>query len=185
MRIGIDCDGVLRDLITCITDTVKVTHPQHADKILEPTSWDWDQWLPFWTNDETEKYVFEDNYLDFFGVEASPIKSSVEDWPKLVQWAKENDHKLILVSAQREHCKEPTTEWLQRWGFMFDEMHYTKHKWSIDVDVLIDDSPEKLDDFDKKSINGGTPICMKQSWNTKCHTKYKTIDRLSDIMGLV
>ena len=25
MRIGIDCDGVLRDLITCITDTVKVT----------------------------------------------------------------------------------------------------------------------------------------------------------------
>ena len=47
MRIGIDCDGVLRDLITCITDTVKETHPQHADKILEPTSWDWDQWLPF------------------------------------------------------------------------------------------------------------------------------------------
>ena len=55
MRIGIDCDGVLRDLITCITDTVKETHPQHADKILEPTSWDWDQWLPFWTNEETEK----------------------------------------------------------------------------------------------------------------------------------
>ena len=76
MRIGIDCDGVLRDLITCITDTVKETHPQHADKILEPTSWDWDQWLPFWTNDETEKYVFEDNYLDFFGVECPPIKEA-------------------------------------------------------------------------------------------------------------
>jgi hypothetical protein len=25
MKIGIDCDGVLRDLITCITDTVKET----------------------------------------------------------------------------------------------------------------------------------------------------------------
>ena len=77
MRIGIDCDGVLRDLITCITDTVKETHPQHADKILTPTSWDWEQWLPFWTDDETEKYVFEDNYLDFFGVECPPIQSSV------------------------------------------------------------------------------------------------------------
>ncbi len=54
MRIGIDCDGVLRDLITCITDSVKETHPQHADKILESTSWDWEQWLPFWTNDETD-----------------------------------------------------------------------------------------------------------------------------------
>ena len=52
MRIGIDCDGVLRDLITCITDSVKETHPQHADKILESTSWDWEQWLPFWSDDE-------------------------------------------------------------------------------------------------------------------------------------
>ena len=54
MRIGIDCDGVLRDLIPAIVDGIKTTHPQHADKILTPTSWDWDQWLPFWTNDETE-----------------------------------------------------------------------------------------------------------------------------------
>ena len=183
MRIGIDCDGVLRDFIPCLIDSIKETHPEHADKIKKVEAWEWESWLPFWTEDETEKYVFEDNYLDFFGVEASPIKSSVEDWPKLVQWAKENDHQLILVSAQREHCKDITTEWLQRWGFMFDEIHYTKHKWSIDVDVLIDDSPEKLDDFDKKSINGGTPICMKQSWNTECQTKYMSIDRLSDIMS--
>ena len=27
MRIGIDCDGVLRDLIPCITDSIKETHP--------------------------------------------------------------------------------------------------------------------------------------------------------------
>ena len=182
MRIGIDCDGVLRDLITCITDTVKVTHPQHTDKILEPTSWDWEQWLPFWTEEETEKYVFEDNFLDFFGVECPPIKSAVEDWPKLRAWAIENGHELCLVSAQREHCIEPTEAWLQRWGFVgFDEIHFTKHKWFIDVDVLIDDSPEKLYDFDKKSVTGGRAICMKQSWNQECHTKYKSIDRLSDL----
>ena len=184
MRIGIDCDGVLRDLITCITDTVKETHPQHADKILEPTSWDWDQWLPFWTNDETEKYVFEDNYLDFFGVECPPIKSAVEDWAILRAWAIKNGHELCLVSAQREHCMEPTAAWLQRWGFVgFDEIHFTKNKWIIDVDVLIDDSPEKLYDFDKKSVTGGRAICMKQSWNQECHTKYLSIDRLSDIIG--
>ena len=53
-EIGIDCDGVLRDLIPAIVDGIKTTHPQHADKILKPTSWDWEQWLPFWTDDETE-----------------------------------------------------------------------------------------------------------------------------------
>jgi 5'(3')-deoxyribonucleotidase len=184
MRIGIDCDGVLRDLITCITDTVKETHPQHADKILEPTSWDWDQWLPFWTNDETEKYVFEDNYLDFFGVECPPIKSAVEDWNKLRAWAIENGHELILVSAQRPHCIEPTEEWLQRWGFVgWDEIHFEKNKHLVDVDVLIDDSPEKLEKFEKESVNHGTAICMKQSWNKDfSDTHYMNIDRLSDIM---
>ena len=185
MRIGIDCDGVLRDFIPDLIDGIKETHPQHADKILVPESWDWETWLPFWTEEETEKYVFEDNYLDYFGPECSPIKSSVEDWIDLKVWATKNGHELILVSAQRPHCKEPTTEWLQRWGFMFDEVHYTKHKWSIDVDVLIDYSPEKLDDFDKKSINGGKPICMKQSWNTNSQKKYVSIDRLSDITKLV
>ena len=185
MRIGIDCDGVLRDLITCITDTVKETHPQHTDKILEPTSWDWDQWLPFWTNDETEQYVFEDNYLDFFGTECPPIKSSVEDWAILRAWAIKNGHELVLVSAQRPHCEEPTTEWLQRWGFVFDEIHYTKHKHLVDVDVLIDDSPEKLEKFADRSVNHGSAICYKQSWNQQCRDKGIAIDRLSDIMTRV
>ena len=183
MRIGIDCDGVLRDLIPAIVDGIKTTHPQHADKILTPTSWDWEQWLPFWTDDETEKYIFEDNYLDFFGVECPPINEAVEDWNKLRAWAIENDHELVLVSAQREHCIEPTEAWLQRWGFVgWDGIQFTKEKHLVDVNVLIDDSPEKLEKFNNESITGGKAICMKQSWNQECHTKYKSIDRLSDLI---
>jgi len=185
MRIGIDCDGVLRDFIPALIDSIKESHPEHANKILEPTSWDWEQWLPFWTEDETEKYVFEDNYLDFFGVECPPIKESVEDWKKLKAWAILNDHELVLVSAQREHCEEPTTEWLIEYGFDFDEIHYTKNKWAVDVDVLIDDSLEKLKDFKEKSVVGGVAICMKQSWNKECQDSSISIDRLSDIMSLV
>ena len=185
MRIGIDCDGVLRDFIPALIDSVKETHPEHSNKILVPESWDWDQWLPFWTNEETEKYVFEDNFLDFFGVDCPPIQSSVEDWPKLKQWAKEHGHELVLVSAQRLHCEEPTTEWLKKYGFDFEEIHYTKHKCSIDVDVLIDDSPEKLDIFNDRSVAYGRPICFKQTWNQCSQKKYMTINRLSDIMTRV
>ena len=50
---------------------------------------------------------------------------------------------------------------------------------------LIDDSPEKLDDFNKQSVAGGKSICMKQTWNTECHTRYKSIDRLSDIIDKI
>ena len=185
MRIGIDCDGVLRDLIPAIIDGIKTTHPQHANKILTPKSWDWEDWLPFWTEDETEKFVFEDNYEKLFGPDANVIPSVLEDFPILKAWAIKNGHELVLVSAQRPHCEELTTEWLQRWGIVFDEMHYTKEKWSIDVDVLIDDSPEKLKDFNERSVNHGHSICMKQSWNKECQNSSMSIGRLSDITSMV
>jgi len=88
-------------------------------------------------------------------------------------------------AAQREHCEEPTEHWLQRWGFMFDEIIFTHDKWSADVDVLIDDSPSKLKKFKDRSVAYGNPICMKQTWNTECQKKYMSIDRLSDIMTRV
>ena len=181
MRIGIDCDGVLRDFITDVVDLVKEKHPEHADKILVPTSWDWEDWLPFWTEEETEKFVFEDNYERLFGSEANIIPSVLDDWPVLKGWAEDNGHELVLVSAQREHCKELTTEWLQRWGIVFDEIHYTKEKWSIDVDVLIDDSPEKLEIFQDRSVAYGNAICMKQTWNEHMWDSMMSIDRLSDL----
>ena len=34
MRIGIDCDGVLRDFIPDLITLIKEKHPEHADKIL-------------------------------------------------------------------------------------------------------------------------------------------------------
>ena len=65
------------------------------------------------------------------------------------------------------------------------ERHYTKNKHLVDVDVLIDDSPEKLEKFEKESVTGGKAICMKQSWNQECHDMYMGIDRLSDLMTLL
>ena len=185
MRIGIDADGVLRDFIGNLINHIKENHPEHADKILTPESWVWNDWLPFWTDDETEKYVFEDNFIDLFGIDCPPIQSSVEDWPKLKRWAEDNGHELVLVSAQREQTKELTDLWLDHYGFDFKEKHYTKHKWSVDVDVLIDDSPEKLDIFKDRSVAYGNSICYKQTWNQDSQKKYMTINKLSDIIGRV
>jgi 5'(3')-deoxyribonucleotidase len=183
MRIGIDCDGVLRDFIPDVINKIKETHPEHKDKILVPKSWDWEDWLPFWSDDETEEYIFEQHYEELFGKDSTPIKDAVEDWVILKSWAIRNGHELVLVSAQREHCKDITREFLDKNGFDFDEYHFTKEKWSIDVDVLIDDSPEKLDIFNDRSVAYGRPICMKTTWNTECQKKYMSIDRLSDLIG--
>ena len=97
MRIGIDCDGVLRDFIPDVINKIKETNPEHTDKILVPESWDWETWLPFWTEDETEKYVFEDNYLGYFGPVANPIKSAVEDFVKRKN--KTNNFNVIFITC--------------------------------------------------------------------------------------
>ena len=184
MRIGIDCDGVLRDFIPDLISSIKETHPQHADKILEPTSWDWEQWLPFWTEEETEKFIFEDHVEEIFYT-ADAYDEALEDWPKLVEWAKENGHELVLVSAQRDDCIDITDMWLNNYRFKFAEKHYTKLKHLVDVDVLVDDSPAKLGRFKKQSVTDGIPICFRRPWNKKSQFSMITIDRLSDITDIV
>ena len=185
MRIGIDADGVLRDLIGHLAHHITDNHPEYANQISTPTSWDWVDWLPFWTEDETEKYVFEDNYIDLFGIDCPPIKSSVEDWPIIKKWAKDNDHELVLVSAQRKQTRELTDIWLEHYNFDFKEKYYTNKKHLVNVDILIDDSPEKIKKFKNQSIMNGVPIVYKQPWNTKTQINRISINRLREITSLV
>ena len=78
---------------------------------------------------------------------------------------------------------EVVREFLQENGFYFNEIHFTHDKWSIDVDVLIDDSPSKLKKFKDRSVAGGLPVCMKTTWNSELHEEMMSIDRLSDLVG--
>ena len=181
MRIGIDCDGVLRDLIGNIQLTIKKYHPELADQLLPVTSWDWEDWIPFWTEEETEKFIFEDHVEEIFYT-ADAYDEALEDWPVVVEWAKAKGHELVLVSSQRDDCIDITEMWLNMYRFKFDEKHYTKLKHLVDVDVLVDDSPAKLGRFKKQSVTGGVPICFRQTWNTKSQKSKITIDRLSDLM---
>ena len=181
MRIGIDVDCVLRDFIGNLKSHIIDTHPEYTDKILSSQSWHWKTWLPFWTNEQTEKYIYEDNYTDLFGPKVKPIKSSIEDWNNFVEWAKDNNHELVIVSAQKPHTKKLTDDWLDFWGFCVKERHYTHKKYSVDIDVLIDDSPTKLIDYKKYSINNGIPICYNQNWNIECRKKMISINRLSKV----
>lgn len=181
MRIGIDCDGVLRDFIGSVQDTIKKYHPELADQLKTPTDWSWETWIPFWTEEETEKFVFEDHTEEIFYT-ADAYDNALEDWPILMEWAKAKGHELVLVSAQRDDCIDITDMWLNLYRFKFDDKVYTHKKHLVDIDVLVDDSPSKLGRFKKQSVTGGVPIVFRQTWNTKSQKSKITIDRLSDLM---
>ena len=185
MRIGIDIDCVLRDFIGNLKSHIEDKHPEYVDKILPSKSWHWKKWLPFWTNEQTEEYIYEENYIELFGPNVKPIKSSTEDWDGIIDWSKENNHDLVIISAQKPHTQKLTDDWLDFWGFDIEERHYTHQKYLIDVDVLVDDSPTKLMDFKNLSINNGTPICYNQYWNRVCRKFMISIDRLSELKGIL
>ena len=184
MRIGIDCDGVLRDLIGSVKSSIKKKHPDKYKELKEPDGWTFSQWMPFWNEDDCEDYIFEEEHKDIFGL-ANAYQDALDSWQELSGWAKLNDYKLVLVSTQRDNCIGITNSWLSENGFDFCEIHYTKDKWNIDVDVLVDDSPTKLKAFKEKSINCGIPICFKRSWNKSVQDDYICIDSILDIKGII
>lgn len=186
MRIGLDCDGVLRNFTDSVKRVVVREYPEFKNELELPIkmTWDFESWLPFWTEDEAEDFIFVKHYYDIFA-NADPYPEAIEDWIILKEWEKINGHELVLVSAQRNQTVIATTEWIGTNKFDFRELHYIAEKWKVDVDILIDDNPKKLKAFKEKSVSSGDAICFKQPWNTKLHNSYHTIDRLSDIIDLV
>ena len=184
MKIGVDCDGVLRDFIAKVKSKIIELHPEFEAQIKPTTSWGWRRWLPFWSYERTEHFIFKENYLDIF--ENAPVyNEAVQDWPFIMEWAKERGHEIVLVSSQRPNCIGPTNRWLDKHGFNFDHRHYIREKWLIDVDLLIDDSPHKLKAFKQKSVSSGLPVKMERLWNKSISENYVTIDRISKIIDLV
>lgn len=185
MRIGIDCDGVLRNFVGSVKRVIQRELPEYKDELhILPGNWDFRSWLKFWTEEESEEFIFGKHSYDIFS-NAEPFQEAIEDWVVLKKWAKKKKHKLVLVSAQRNQTVNPTTLWLAKHNFDFRELHYTNEKWRIDVDVLIDDSPKQLKMFKEKSVASGDAVCFKRNWNKEIHNSYYSIDRLNDIIDLV
>ena len=184
MKIGIDCDGVLRDLIGGIKASIKKHHPDKYKELKEPNCWEFTQWIPFWSKTFCDNYIFKRYCKEIFGM-SEPYKDALDSWLDLCVWADKDDYKLILVSNQRDNCIGLTNLWLYKNGFDFKEIHYTKDKWNTDIDMLIDDSPAKLKAFKEKSITFGTPICFKRPWNKSVQDDYICIDSLLDIKRIM
>ena len=75
LRIGIDCDGVLRDFIPDVINLIKEKHPEHSNKILTPTDWEWE------SNKELHKSRF------FVSAKLTEI-----NWRHFYKWETDNNY---------------------------------------------------------------------------------------------
>ena len=160
-RVGLDLDGVLRDIDRQIHRTITTMYPKA--KLKYPEKWGLVKKyinVPENIDDivflKHHKEVFEDAKF-YIGAE-----KFVYDLFKLV---KEYDAQLVLVTKQHEVARHSTYRWIADNKIPADILYVVRMENSkIDarVDILIDDSIGNLEE--QNSLLGGA-ICKARPWN--------------------
>ena len=142
-KIGIDVDGCLRDIFKTLNDLMKKNHPELVIKPL-PDRYNMNNIdLPL----QEKVRLWNEVYAKELFLNSPPIPGAIEFFMNFQKWAIERDIKLICVTLQTEENAHYTFEWLHRHGIYFSEYHITGDKHKLDLDYLIDDSPEHYESW--------------------------------------
>ena len=160
-RIGIDVDGVLRNLMPNINKVFQTYYPSHVRGNVA-YNWDFPQFdLPL-----KKKYeIIFNEYPEYIFLKSKPYSGVFDEFVQLKQWAKERRFKLVCATTQESHIVDMTYLWLGKWGFTFDELHITKDKSNIGLDYLIDDGPPNYDSWIKRGNKEENFFLVDRDWN--------------------
>ena len=90
---------------------------------------------------------------------------------RLIQYSQEpegtSDISFVCVTSQKPHARHHTLSWLGKYGLNFDTVYFRKgwQKWMVDVDYLVDDSPNNFENWVRgRGMQEGF-ILMNQPYN--------------------
>lgn len=143
LRLGVDVDMVLRDMISKITELLKRDNPSLLlmDK---PDRYNFNN-IDLSLKDKIK--LWENIYSKEIFLEADPMPGAIEQFFKLEKWAAKNNVKLVCVTLQTRKNAHYTFQWLHKHKIYFSEYHITHQKYLTGVDYIIDDSPDNYHDW--------------------------------------
>lgn len=154
MRIAIDVDGVLRNIMKKVIHryNIKYTQSVHEHHI---KNWHFAEHFPLHEGDIYHD-AFYINAQDTFE-ESPPYDGAIEFMKKLAV-----KHDVWIVTNQYHNNEIHTLKWLYNHKIPYHSIVFTSDKHIVNCDVLIDDSIGNLENF----INSGKrAICMGRPWN--------------------
>ena len=201
MKIGIDVDGVLRDFCDGLLKVVKEHYPEYIKKhpdygppywsnnpsgqeILEITDWKLANNFNCEKKDLQEIYWYK--YADKIMGNGIPIYGAIEQMYNLFEWADKNNHSVVCVTSQKPHARYYTLSWLGKYGLNFDTVYFRKgwKKWMVDVDYLVDDSPNNFDNWVRgRGMQEGF-ILMDRPYNQHIKSSYR-IKELKEVKDII
>ena len=175
MTVKIDVDGVIRDIITAMC---RIYNKNFGGKLCPDDIDNYDintnfAEIPNRTGMTPVDYFFREHADLIFEYVSQPFEGVKESIDEL----RNNGHKAVIVTWQFNLDNiMHTLRFLDVHGIRYDDICFTKDKWMIKGDYLIDDNPEFIMDKRDKSKK----IIVDTPYNRNVSKKYKRVNSLKD-----
>lgn len=173
----IDVDGVLRDILT---NCCKIYNNKFNTKLTPNDCFDYNVKISF----PEYANINIDAADEFFNKNAFNVlyqSSTFLNVSKAIKKLRDNGHKVIITTWQYNTLnKSLTLGWLAKHNIEYDDICFTKDKFLIEADYLIDDNLEFLDQQSKHDKNVKC-ICIKAAYNK--NDRYESYDSLYDFVN--
>ena len=184
-RIGIDVDGVLRNFSLDLHRVIKEYYPEYiTDEVDTPKEMtDWDLENSFNAPKEEIQRIYREEHAKTILSNGTLI---VENVDYLMEQIKKDKHTFIAVTSQHPICCHHTLSWLGKQELGFSSVVFKKgrRKWQVEVDYLIDDSPNNHQAwvYGRQMEDGF--ILMNQPWNEKVKSNYR-VNNIKEAMEII
>lgn len=163
MIVGIDVDGVLRDLVAGLTETYLRVYPQDIELIRPTTEWDLSKQFPI--GEAIWNFMWKEYPWEVMFENAAPYDGALQF---IVELAQMKVHTVLVTYQPSYESRRATWHWLEHYGFT-DFAHSVVllgeaglGKGRLGVDILLDDGQHNLDDCEYTPT---LPVCMDRPWN--------------------
>jgi len=180
MKIGIDVDGVLRDFCQGLEKVVTEHYPNYLPEDYTGIN-NWKLSDNFTVDKpEIQKIYWEDYSKEIMG-ESPAFEENVRQMKNLISHYHElgnSDISFVCVTSQKTHARYHTLSWLGNHGLNFDTIYFRKgyEKPDVQVNYLVDDSPNNYNYWvEKRGMSDGF-ILMDRPYNQHIETKNRVYD---------
>jgi len=163
-RIGVDLDGVVRNLYHPLVNAIKRDHPKIKIDPIEKWT-DYHIWNHFKLKGKpVDEWWFKQLWFDRYVEEVYHRNSFTYPWAcEVLKKQKSKGHKVIFITAQpNSKCIGWTMYFISKWKIPFNEIHFTEYesKHKVECDVYIEDSPKQVRMLAHRNV-----FVYDQPWN--------------------
>lgn len=156
MRLNIDIDGVIRNIIPNLIQTYKEQYDIYSKLKEEDIK----------THDVTVEMPLIKDVKEYLLYNAEYIFELSKPYPGALEFLdqlKSQRHTIQIVTNQIPPTEINTMKWLNEYSVPYDSLHFARDKTVVKGEILFDDKIKNLE----ACVNETIPIVMDRPWNQK------------------